>query len=258
MPGFDPATGQAGAATVAGLAPDTVLSDADAPDTALSQYYARRATAYERIYAKPERQADLRAIEALLPALFAGRDVLEIACGTGWWTPFGARDCRSWLATDINDETLAIARTKPLPAGRVRFARIDAWTLDGLAVHRGPADGATAPENHRFDAAFAGFWWSHVPLERLPAWLALLHDRLKPGAIVAMLDNRFVPGSSTLISRRDSGGNTWQERVLDDGSRHEVLKNFPDPAQAIAALGGRARDARWTAFEHFWLLTYRL
>ena len=229
---------------------------------AMRAYYAQRAAYYERIYAKPERQADLRAMEAWLPGVFAGRRVLEVACGTGWWTPFGARDCRSWLATDINGETLAIARTKPLPAGKVRFARIDAWTLDGLAAYRGHADRPGEPPppaaDGRFDAAFAGFWWSHVPLERLPAWLALLHDRLKPGALVAMLDNRFVQGSSTPVSRRDADGNTWQDRLLDDGSRHEVLKNFPDPAQAIAAVGSRACDARWTEFEHYWLLTYHL
>ena len=59
-------------------------------------YYAQRAEAYERVYFKPERQADLRAMEAWLPGPFAGRRVLEVACGTGWWTAHGARDARSW------------------------------------------------------------------------------------------------------------------------------------------------------------------
>ena len=40
---------------------------------ALQTYYARRAAEYERVYAKPERQADLRAIEEWLPAQFSGR-----------------------------------------------------------------------------------------------------------------------------------------------------------------------------------------
>ena len=87
------------------------MSDAD-----LARYYAQRAESYERIYQKPERQVELRALEAWLPGVFAGRRVLEIACGTGWWTPHGARDAAAWRATDLNPETLAIARTKALPA----------------------------------------------------------------------------------------------------------------------------------------------
>lgn len=214
--------------------------DADA----LRAYYARRAVEYDRIYAKPERQADLRTLEAALPALFAGRRVLEIACGTGWWTPHGAQAALDWLATDVNPETLAIARARAMPAC-VRVAEMDAFAFDGI-------DGQT------FDAAFAGHWWSHLSQARLPGWLAALHARLAPGARVVMLDNRFVPGSSTPISRRDAHGDTYQQRRLDDGSTHEVMKNFPDEAQARAALGGGVRDFRWTPVGHYWLLEYRL
>ena len=216
-----------------------------AADEALRDYYARRAESYELIYRKPERQAELRLIEAGLPAFFEGRRVLEVACGTGWWTPFGACDALDWLATDISAETLAIARGKPLPAGRVRFLQADAWSLRELG-------------EQRFDAAFAGFWWSHVPLARLAGWLALLHDRLEPGARLLMLDNRCVAGSSTPISRHDDEGNSYQMRRLDDGSRHEVLKNFPHREQAFAALGPRAREPRWTEHAHYWLLQYSL
>jgi demethylmenaquinone methyltransferase/2-methoxy-6-polyprenyl-1,4-benzoquinol methylase len=211
-------------------------------DPALRAYYARRAPEYERIYHRPERQADLRALEALLGPLFAGRDGLEIACGTGWWTPHAARAARAWLATDLNDETLAIARVRPLPAA-VRFARLDAWQLDALGTQR-------------FDAAFAGFWWSHLPRPRLGAWLQQLHARLVPGARAAFVDNLYVPGSSTPVARCDADGNTWQRRTLDDGSAHEVLKNFPTEAEARAALGPAAVDAQWTALDHYWLLTY--
>ena len=215
----------------------------------MQAYYAQRAATYERVYHKPERQRDLRAMQAWLAAPdgpFTGRRVLEIACGTGWWTAHAARHARDWLATDINPETMALARAKPLPAC-VRLAQVDAYTLEGL-------DDAARP----FDAALAGFWWSHVPRARLPAWLALLHARLAPGARVVFLDNAFVPASSTPIGRRDADGNTYQLRALDDGSTHEVLKNFPTPEEAIAQLGARARAPEWIAFEHYWLLSYTL
>jgi demethylmenaquinone methyltransferase/2-methoxy-6-polyprenyl-1,4-benzoquinol methylase len=211
----------------------------------MRDYYARRATTYERVYFKPERQADLRAMEAWLGTPFAGRWVLEIACGTGWWTPHGARHAASWLATDLNPETLALARTKPLP-GCVRMAEVDAYTLAGLH-----------PAQH-FNGAFAGCWWSHVPLARLEPWLQRLHARLEPGARVVFLDNSFVQTSSSPLSRRDADGNTYQQRTLDDGSVHEVLKNFPTRDEAVARLGPRARDVEWIAFDHYWVLSYRL
>lgn len=210
----------------------------------LGRYDARRAASYERIYAKPERQAELRALQAWLPGVFAGRRVLEIACGTGWWTPHGARQAASWLATDLNAQTLAIARDKTMPPC-VRLAELDAWRLEALGAQR-------------FDAAFAGFWWSHVERARLPGWLATLHARLQPGARVVFIDNRFVPGSSTPIARTDAAGDSWQRRTLDDGSEHEVLKNFPSRGDALAAIGPGARDIEWITHLHYWVLSYTL
>ena len=215
------------------------MSDAD-----LARYYAQRAESYERIYQKPERQVELRALEAWLPAVFQDRQVLEIACGTGWWTPHGARDARHWRATDLNPETLAIARTKALPAC-VQVTALDAWRLDTLGALR-------------FDAAFAGFWWSHVERARLPGWIGQLHAQLEPGARVVFIDNRYVAGSSTPIARTDAAGDSWQRRTLDDGSVHEVLKNFPTRDEALAALGGQVRDAEWIEHPHYWVLSYTL
>jgi SAM-dependent methyltransferase len=210
----------------------------------MARYYAQRAAYYERVYFKPERQNDLRAMEAVLPPWFAGRDVLEIACGTGWWTPHAARAAKVWLTTDLNPETMAVARTKALPAS-VQFATVDAYNLAEL----GP---------QTFTAAFAGCWWSHVPLQRLPQWLDSLHARLLPGARVVMLDNSHVQTSSTPISRQDALGNTYQNRQLDDDSVHEVLKNFPTREQAFAMLGPRAQAPEWLAYQHYWVLTYLL
>lgn len=227
---------------------DDPNATAAAPGTATPEsmraYYAQRAPEYEAVYRKPERQPDLRRIEAWLPAWFAGHRVLEVACGTGWWTPHGARDAAHWCATDLNDETMAVARAKALPRS-VAFARVDAYTLAGL-------------DDQRFDAAFSGCWWSHVPRQRLDAWLATLHARLPAGAVLLHLDNAYVAGSSTPLSRQDEAGNTYQQRRLGDGSTHEVLKNFPCAADALARLGPRARDAQWHAFDHYWALSYRL
>jgi demethylmenaquinone methyltransferase/2-methoxy-6-polyprenyl-1,4-benzoquinol methylase len=207
-------------------------------------YYQRRAAYYERVYFKPERQADLRAMEAGLPPLFSGRRVLEVACGTGWWTPHGARDATRWLATDLIPETLDVARSKTLPAC-VELRSADACTLAEVG-------------DETFDGAFAGCWWSHVPLQRLPGWLATLHAKLAPGARVVMLDNSYVQTSSTPLTRQDEAGNTYQQRTLDDGSVHEVLKNFPRREQAFAMLGPRALNPEWIEYTHYWILSYQL
>jgi SAM-dependent methyltransferase/protein tyrosine phosphatase (PTP) superfamily phosphohydrolase (DUF442 family) len=235
---------------------------------AMADYYAQRAAIYERVYHKPERQADLRAIEAWLPAVFANRRVLEVACGTGWWTPHAARDCTHWLATDLEPATMAIARTKTMPrdargCSKIDFAIADAYDLASTLGTRRPG----ASIEHRFDAGFTGCWWSHVPLPRLRPWLDQFHAVLEPGARVVMLDNAFVQTSNHPIHRRDTDGNTYQLRTLDDGTTHEVVKNFPTRAEAIDALGPRARDAHWwqpacggeaACLEHYWVLSYTL
>src|SRR5579872_3361592 len=102
------------------------MTDRDAQSD-LQQYYARRASEYEAIYAKPERQSDLAAMTAAIVDAFRGRRVIEIACGTGWWSRHIASSAASLDAFDINDETLAIARLKPVPPGCARFAVGDAY-----------------------------------------------------------------------------------------------------------------------------------
>ena len=221
------------------------FEDGGLRDQQTARYYAERAAYYERVYLKPERQKDLRQMEALLPGYFVGRHVLELACGTGWWTPHGARDCGSWLATDLNDETMQIARRKAIRAGKVQFQVADAYTLAELGTTQ-------------FNAAFAGCWWSHVPRSRLHGWLDTLHGHLSSGARVVMLDNSFVQTSNLPISRRDADGNTYQVRTLDDGSTYEVIKNFPTAEEAGSALGPRAVNVRWMPYEHYWVLAYEL
>ena len=209
----------------------------------LAAYYAQRAAEYERIYAKPERQADLGRLRTRVTLLLEGRSVLEVACGTGYWTAAIAPHAKAISAVDAADETLAIARSKRYPAGKVEFRQGDAYALPDFGG--------------KHDALFGGFWWSHVPLARLDAFLAAAARAVVPGAVVAFLDNRYVEGSSTPVSRRDAEGNTYQARKLDDGSAHEVLKNFPSERELIERASAHGMDAQVEWLDYYWLLVYR-
>lgn len=210
----------------------------------LERYYSRRASEYEQVYEKPERQHELEWLRHRVPEILRGRSVLEVACGTGYWTQFIAREAARVYACDINEAVLEIAREKPIPAGRVSFFKADAVTLEGA-----PAD---------CDAAFAGFWWSHVRRSDCARFAASLAGKLAPGAVVAILDNTFVEGSSTPISRRDAEGNTYQMRRLASGEEYEVLKNFPTADELAQAVRGVAREAHLETLTYYWLLVFTL
>ena len=209
----------------------------------LVNYYAKRAAEYERIYAKPERQVDLTALRKRIGAMFKGRKVLELACGTGYWTEVIAAQAEHVTALDINEEVLEIARAKRVPAGRVEFTKGSACDIPGSAP--------------RHDALYAGFWWSHVPLAEMDSFLEKASHAVAPGALIAFLDNRYVEGSSTPLSRADEEGNTYQTRRLDDGSAHEVLKNFPAESELIRRASLAGSGAHVELLEHYWLLSFR-
>ena len=219
-------------------------ADARSPKEPLKTYYDRRAGEYEKVYDKPERQHELEWLRRRIPELLADRTVLEVACGTGYWTQFIARTAHHVHACDINESVLEIARDKKLPPGRVDFFKADAIALEGV------------PEG--CDAAFAGFWWSHIRKSELRRFVANLAARLERGARVVILDNTFAEGSSTPVSRRDAEGNTYQMRRLASGEEHEVLKNFPTAEEFTVAMEPVAATARLESLKYYWLLVAEL
>jgi SAM-dependent methyltransferase len=212
-------------------------------NSAMQSYYAARASEYDSIYLKPERQADLRAIERWLPPIFDGANVLEVACGTGYWTQFIAPRAAHVLAVDSAPETMALAEGR-VPDGKVDFVVGDAYALPEVDA--------------KLDGAFAGFWFSHVPKERRREFMLGLNSRLRPGATVVLLDNRYVEGSSSPVSEQDNHGNTFQVRELKDGTTHRVLKNFPSEAELRSALEGLGHGASVTNWEFYWAFTYHV
>jgi len=210
-------------------------------DTSIRKYYASRAPIYDRVYQIPERQEDLRYLEGWIPTVFKEKSVLEIACGTGYWTQFIAPVAKEMTATDVNEETLKFAKARPGVAN-VRFRVEDAY---GLSDSLGS-----------FEAAFAGLWLSHVPKERLRAFFTNLHKHLNAGAVVLIIDNSKAQCRDLPISDTDVRGNTYQTRVLDNGTRHRVLKNFPSDKELNEVIEGIGVQAIFRELEHFWIFQY--
>lgn len=210
----------------------------------MTTYYAKRASEYERIYRKPERQEDLKRLQTKIADSFEGRNLLEVACGTGYWTQFACKSAHSIVATDYNEEVLDIAREKDYRGCPITFIRSDAYALDNV--------------NGPFSAALIGFWWSHVPKAKLDDFLKVLHSKLSKGAIVVMFDNRYVEGSSTPISRIDDEGNTYQIRSLSDGSEHEVLKIFPARREFVKRIQQLSKGLEVIELDYFWLAKYTM
>lgn len=209
--------------------------------TTLQSYYEARAPEYDNIYEKPERQTDLRAIECWLGPRFAGHHVLEIACGTGYWTQFIAPFAASVVGMDSASETLRVAKAR-VPGENAHFVLGDAYDLSA------PVGG--------FSAVFAGFWFSHVPKAKRREFIRGVHKVLGAGSAVVLLDNLHVVDSSSPIAEEDLDGNTYQIRVLRDGSRHRVLKNFPTEVELRDSVADFAVSAKYTRWQFFWAFEY--
>jgi len=206
-------------------------------------YYAHRAAEYERIYASPRWQEDLEGIRGRIRAIFAGRRVFEVACGTGYWTRYAAEGARRVCATDVNDDTLALARTKSY-AAPVEFARGDAY--------------APAAWPERFDSGLAALWLSHVDLSRMDEFLRAFPSHLEPGAVVFMFDERLGDDREQRAptSRTDEAGNRYEMRRLGSGERFEIVKNAFDRPRLDRLIGPYTTALTYQELRCFWTLEY--
>lgn len=208
----------------------------------LIAYYNQRAKEYETIYQKPERQNDLEKAALILQQTFSNKNIIEIACGTGYWTEKIATTAASIFATDINDTVIEMAKNKHYPNNNITFAIADFHSYEPALQYAG---------------LFGGIIWSHVPLQDLHKFIAKANTWVTPGGIVAFMDNKFVQGSNLPITKTDQQGNTFQTRVLKNGSTHEVLKNFPAKKLMLEKLKGNAEDVQFIELEYYWIIIYK-
>ena len=209
----------------------------------VARYYASSTQAADAALSRGERANDLAKVRERIAALVRGQTVLELACGTGYWTEVIAATADRVLATDILDEMLARAQRR-LPEGKVAFRRVDGLDL--------PDDLGT------FSCVFIGFWWSHLKRDEQDALLAQLRARLGNNVVLILLDDAYVEGSSTTVARTDAQGNTYEIVAAPDGERFELPKSYPADSALRKRLGGEVREIRIERLTYYWLLTCRL
>jgi SAM-dependent methyltransferase len=208
-------------------------------------YYAARASEYDVSvgYGTPLVERHLAALQARLQAELKDHDTLELACGTGYWTNVVAATARSIRATDRDAASLALAQARMASSDHVQCQHADAYSLEGVSGS--------------FSAAFALFWWSHMPKSTIPAFLSTLHGKLTPGARVIFADQ--LPYEWHGKRRFDDEGNLLEERSLLDGTRFEIIKNFPTEAELAGLLAGMAEQPVYStdAAGRWWMISYR-
>jgi SAM-dependent methyltransferase len=209
----------------------------------VKEYYAKIAANVERAYDDPERQEDLDQMRAQVAQVLRGHVVLELGCGSGYWTAQIAESADSVLATDINPEMIALAQQRGLP-GKVSFKVADGQDL--------PADIGD------FTAVFIGFWWSHMRRDEQDRFLAQLRARVGKDVLLVILDDDYVEGSSVTVARTDLEGNTYQILTAPDGQRYELPKGYPSDSALRKRLAPAVREIRIARTEFYWLLTCRL
>ncbi len=194
----------------------------------MQRYYGQRASVYDSSMGYDD-EAKVRVLLPIIERVrsaMRGRQVLEIACGPGFWTQFAAETAVSVTATDYNPSTLDEARKKRLPLDRVTLLQADAYRLDLIPGV--------------FDAILAVDWLAHVPLSRMEGFLAGAIRRVRSGSPIVFIDQ--LPGEHSVTGVFDDEGNPIQERRLSDGSSFRVIKHFLSDAQIEALFSGLAGE----------------
>ncbi|MFC5512314.1 class I SAM-dependent methyltransferase [Massilia jejuensis] len=210
----------------------------------VAKYYALLGEALEDKYLEPDMDEDIDDMSIHLGNVLAGHTVLELGCGTGFWTEVAAESAQSVLAVDINASLVDLARERPMTEGKVTFRVGDALDL---------------PEDiGKFSAVLVSFLWSHLNKKEQEQLLATLKKRLGKDVLLVILDDAFVEGFSETIARTDADGTTYQILTTPEGERIEVAKSYQSDSALRKRLGNVAKEIKIERIEFFWILTCRL
>ena len=188
----------------------------------MEPYYERRSAEYDDWYLgsglfaerdRPGWNEDVRAVIEAVSSLSAARTV-DLACGTGF------------LTQHVRGRVVGVdASAGMLSASRARHAH-PLVRADAFALPFGDAS---------FDRVFTGHFYGHLVPEQRGRFL-VESRRVAPELVV--VDAKIHP---------DVRPEQMQERVLNDGSSHRVLKRYFTAEQLADEIGGGSVlfDGRW-------------
>jgi demethylmenaquinone methyltransferase/2-methoxy-6-polyprenyl-1,4-benzoquinol methylase len=208
--------------------PDLATSSPD-PDADMLAYYEARAPEYDDWYLRRGRyergpvhdaawNAELDMAGRWLDDLPIRGEIVELAAGTGWWSP---------LLASKGELSLYDGASAPLERARERLV------AHHLRAHLHVRD-AWAEPDRQVDALFTGFWLSHVPRARLDDFLGLVRRWLRPEGTFAFIDSLLDPQSSAVD--HPTPADDTSVRRLDDGREFTIVKVYYEPADLEAAL----------------------
>jgi 2-polyprenyl-3-methyl-5-hydroxy-6-metoxy-1,4-benzoquinol methylase len=177
-------------------------------------------------------------VAALLEALDGMRPfdtVLELACGTGWWTQWLAQHALNVTAVDAAEEMLTLNRAR-VNAGNVRYMLADVFSWQ---------------PDRQFDLVFFAFWLSHVPQDRFAAFWQLIRDSLTANGRVFFVDELDSEQARSQETRVDDDAVL---RELDDGQQFRAVKVFYQPSALelkLHALGWNV-EVRAAGHRFYW------
>lgn len=194
------------------------------------EYYRARAGEYDEWWQRGNRYdhgqdanhqwwREVAEVEHALDAAGLSGNILELACGTGWWTQRLAQMAGHLTCVDASPEVIMVNR-----------ARLDAAGLPTPTYET--SDIFTWRPREKFDVVFFSFWLSHVPEPRFEAFWAGVAEALKPGGRVFLIDSARL-GAPTGVGTVTSG---IQRRQLNDGREFEIVKMFYEPAELAERL----------------------
>jgi demethylmenaquinone methyltransferase/2-methoxy-6-polyprenyl-1,4-benzoquinol methylase len=164
-------------------------------------------------------------------------DVLELAPGTGIWTERLLRHASSITALDASEEMIAINKEKT-HSDRIEYEIADLFTWQ---------------PDRRYDVVCFSFWISHVPRERLDAFLRTVASALKPGGKVFFVDGRREQTSTAVDHVLPEAMEQVMTRRLNDGREFQIVKNFYDPAMLAAQCAAAGLDVAVRETPNFFL-----
>jgi len=206
----------------------------------LEEYYRARAAEYEQIYYRddPACQTELSREAKKLTRLVEGKKVLELACGSGYWTRIMSRTAASILASDIAPEMLAEAKKKAFGC-EVSLLKSDMFDHSF-------GDGC-------FDIVALGFWFSHQPRQAYDQLFDLLVRPLKKNGLIWMIDNNpQAEAPLPTFSKTDAHGNNYKQRTLRNGETYLILKNYFDLLELKAIFSSRFDIPSLRCHTYYW------